>query len=309
MKKVGLVLSGGGAKGAYEVGVWKALDIMGILPYIDGIYGTSVGALNAALLDTCGTWEAQNIWLNFKKSDFFNVSMDKQDTAPAEQTPKLRRWLKLYAKIEAVFITKYLLALPGAALIGGGAVANYFALHGLPFSQEGINQLIKDKIDFSRQHRTIVAFCMKSRRPHQVVPFDLQQYDANVRRKILLASSAIPYIYQGKQGIQIDGTGYFDGGAEIPLKCKGVNTPTVEMIHDGWEKVITVWLDPKAEPYESKRAAQVNIIPSSKEIGKFFTGTLKVDKDKMMKDMTMGFQDTLKKEEKLKDLIKGLSPY
>ncbi|MDE5556915.1 MAG: patatin-like phospholipase family protein, partial [Ruminococcus sp.] len=50
--KIGLVLSGGGAKGAYEIGVYKALSAMGAEPYIDTIAGTSVGALNAVLLDS-----------------------------------------------------------------------------------------------------------------------------------------------------------------------------------------------------------------------------------------------------------------
>mgnify|MGYP000894743092 CR=1 FL=1 len=43
----GLVLSGGGTKGAYEVGAWKALRELRIP--IRGIVGTSIGALNAAL--------------------------------------------------------------------------------------------------------------------------------------------------------------------------------------------------------------------------------------------------------------------
>jgi len=46
-QNVGLVLSGGGAKGAYEVGVWKALTDVGITDRISVISGTSVGALNA----------------------------------------------------------------------------------------------------------------------------------------------------------------------------------------------------------------------------------------------------------------------
>ena len=48
-KKIGLVLSGGGAKGAYEVGVWAALEQLGLTGSIDGIIGSSVGALNAVL--------------------------------------------------------------------------------------------------------------------------------------------------------------------------------------------------------------------------------------------------------------------
>jgi len=46
--KRALVLSGGGSKGAYQVGVLKALAEMG--HKYDGYYGVSVGALNAAYL-------------------------------------------------------------------------------------------------------------------------------------------------------------------------------------------------------------------------------------------------------------------
>ena len=47
-KEYGLVLEGGGAKGAYQIGAWKALKEAGIR--IKGIAGTSVGALNGALI-------------------------------------------------------------------------------------------------------------------------------------------------------------------------------------------------------------------------------------------------------------------
>ncbi len=44
----GLVLEGGGAKGAYHIGAYRALMEEGI--EIQGIAGTSVGALNGAIL-------------------------------------------------------------------------------------------------------------------------------------------------------------------------------------------------------------------------------------------------------------------
>ena len=47
---VGLVLSGGGGKGAYEIGVWQALDEYGASPSISSVSGTSVGALYALCL-------------------------------------------------------------------------------------------------------------------------------------------------------------------------------------------------------------------------------------------------------------------
>ena len=43
-----LVLSGGGSKGSYQIGVWKALRDMNIK--FDIVTGTSAGALNAALI-------------------------------------------------------------------------------------------------------------------------------------------------------------------------------------------------------------------------------------------------------------------
>src|SRR6516225_10037400 len=48
--QVVLVLQGGGALGAYQVGVYHALHEAGIEP--DWVIGTSIGAINAALL--CG---------------------------------------------------------------------------------------------------------------------------------------------------------------------------------------------------------------------------------------------------------------
>ena len=47
-KLVGLVLQGGGALGAYQAGVFEALHEAGIEP--DWVIGTSIGAINAALI-------------------------------------------------------------------------------------------------------------------------------------------------------------------------------------------------------------------------------------------------------------------
>ena len=45
--KLGVVLSGGGSKGAYEIGVWKALRKLNVK--YDIVTGTSVGALKLLL--------------------------------------------------------------------------------------------------------------------------------------------------------------------------------------------------------------------------------------------------------------------
>jgi predicted acylesterase/phospholipase RssA len=56
----GLVLAGGGAKGAYQIGAWKALRERGI--EFDVISGTSIGALNAALVASGDLDKAQTFW-------------------------------------------------------------------------------------------------------------------------------------------------------------------------------------------------------------------------------------------------------
>ena len=61
-----LVLSGGGSKGSYQLGVWKALKRLGI--NFDIVTGTSSGALNGALVTQNTYHKAKKIWntLNMK---------------------------------------------------------------------------------------------------------------------------------------------------------------------------------------------------------------------------------------------------
>jgi predicted acylesterase/phospholipase RssA len=58
--RVGLVLSGGGGKGAYEIGVLQVLTSRGIT--FDAIAGTSIGAFNAALFVNHGPVLAEQKW-------------------------------------------------------------------------------------------------------------------------------------------------------------------------------------------------------------------------------------------------------
>jgi NTE family protein len=65
-QRIGLVLSGGGAKGAYQVGVLKAL--LGAGTRIDAVAGASIGALNAGILASApslqvGVARMEELWL------------------------------------------------------------------------------------------------------------------------------------------------------------------------------------------------------------------------------------------------------
>lgn len=60
--KIGLCFSGGGAKGAYEIGVWQALEELNLAKNVEAVSGTSVGALNAALFVNVSQKDAANLW-------------------------------------------------------------------------------------------------------------------------------------------------------------------------------------------------------------------------------------------------------
>lgn len=70
-REYGLVLEGGGAKGAYQVGAWKALREAGIR--IKGISGVSVGSLNGALICMDDLQKAEYIWENISYSTVMDV--------------------------------------------------------------------------------------------------------------------------------------------------------------------------------------------------------------------------------------------
>lgn len=72
-KEYGLVFDGGGARGAYQIGAWKALREAGVK--INAVAGTSVGALNGALVCMGDVDTAEDIW---RKMTFSTV-MDVDD--------------------------------------------------------------------------------------------------------------------------------------------------------------------------------------------------------------------------------------
>ncbi|MDA3955463.1 patatin-like phospholipase family protein, partial [Oceanispirochaeta sp.] len=58
-EKYCLVLSGGGAKGVYHLGAWKALSELGI--EVDAFIGNSIGAIVAGFLAQGQTRALENI--------------------------------------------------------------------------------------------------------------------------------------------------------------------------------------------------------------------------------------------------------
>jgi len=68
-KPTALCLGGGGAKGAFQIGAWQALQEAGMLSEIKAVAGCSVGALNAVLFALGDLEYAKKIWDGIKPSD------------------------------------------------------------------------------------------------------------------------------------------------------------------------------------------------------------------------------------------------
>ena len=71
MKPYGLVLAGGGAKGAYQMGAWKALRELHIP--IEAITGVSIGAINGALIAQDDYDRAMELWTNVEVKSGINL--------------------------------------------------------------------------------------------------------------------------------------------------------------------------------------------------------------------------------------------
>lgn len=92
-----LVLAGGGARGSYQVGVWRALTELGWRPQI--ITGTSVGSLNGAMfaLDLYET--ARDMWLTIRSQDVMELPEEDADLS------ELHRFLRDAVKAGGMDVT------------------------------------------------------------------------------------------------------------------------------------------------------------------------------------------------------------
>lgn len=78
MRPYGLVLAGGGAKGAYQIGAWKAMREIGV--DIEMIAGASIGAINGALIAQGDFERTVELWSSVEVKD--GIQMDVQLKSP-----------------------------------------------------------------------------------------------------------------------------------------------------------------------------------------------------------------------------------
>ncbi len=75
-QQMALVLSGGGARGAYQMGVWQAMRDLGLDDQVKVITGCSIGAINGALLSQLDWDKALDLWEQVQPSQVFDCLQD-----------------------------------------------------------------------------------------------------------------------------------------------------------------------------------------------------------------------------------------
>ncbi len=194
MKKYGLVLAGGGGKGAYQIGAWAALREMGI--EFEAIAGASIGGINGALIAAGDYEKATEFWHNISVEKGVKFAKNLPDS---ENLFSRKNWGVLFKE-----------------LIKTG---------GIDGSPAG--DFISAFVDEKKVRYSGIAFCVIAVQMTQgVVPREIFIHEMPDGQLVdyLLASANIPLV----QNIGPEGEKFLDGGAydntpAMTLKKRGYN--------------------------------------------------------------------------------------
>lgn len=254
-KEYGLVLEGGGAKGAYQIGAWKALREEGVK--IKGISGVSVGALNGALICMDDFERAEEIWKNIDYSHVMAVSNDTMEALKRKDFKSLNLQELISSGLQIV-------------KDGGFDITPLKNL---------IAQVVGDeeKIKNSERELFVVTYSVSDRKELAV---DVRSGETGNIKDMLLASAYFMAFKNEKLG----GKRYVDGGGFN-------NVPINVLIDRGYEDIIVIriygWGFDKEKVTKIPDGIRVSHIAPRQDLG----GILEFDKKQARKNMTLGYYD------------------
>lgn len=194
--KTVLVFQGGGALGAYQVGVYQALHEAGIEP--DWVIGTSIGAINAALIAGNAPSERleklRTFWSSVEHGQIFDGPM-------ANFFSPLRTMSAIMSGIPS-FFSPNPLAFMGSKIPMGAEAAGYYSV-------EPLRETLKELVDFELVNtgKTRLTVGAANVQTSEMCYFDSSKEALDVRH--VLASGALPPAFPA---VRIDGELYWDGG-------------------------------------------------------------------------------------------------
>jgi len=209
--KVGLVLSGGGAKGLAHIGVLKVIDSLGIK--VDYVAGTSMGAIVGGLY--ASGYNAEQL-----DSIFLNVDIDAllQDYTPRESKSFYeKRNDEIYAL--SLPFNKFKLGLPSGLSKG---LYNFNLISSL-------TQHVSHVRDFNQLPIPFLCIATDAETGEKVV------LDSGILAQNMIASGALPTLYSP---VEINGRVLIDGGVidNYPieeLKSRGIDIIIGVDVQDG----------------------------------------------------------------------------
>lgn len=275
---IGLVLAGGGGKGAYQIGVWKYLHEVGLDRNVCAVSGTSVGALNAALFAAGDYTRAEAIWMNIRPELILSP--------PKYSVEDVKRWLEESGIPSTAQNRSGGRSAPPVSTLAG-AMSRAIG-QSLPFSREGLWHLMGEGVDFNAIRNApfpCYATCLTAQ-GLEIRRFDLRRYAPEDAQTILLASSAIPLVFEN---VTFEGEAYCDGG--VPFV--GDNVPIAPVARMDVRYIIVVHLtqDVLINHDLYPGAKLIEITPQT-DLGDLVTGTLDFTAEGAARRMEQGYQDT-----------------
>lgn len=270
---IGLVLAGGGAKGAYEAGVFKALWELDIIRRVTVVSGVSIGTINGLMLSMNDGKVMDKSWSNITYSRFINNENRVRDL-------KIGELIKKTASGEKEIKLAELFKRNDIGLL----------------SQSGIKSFIQEYVDFniirdSKKTLYACAYNIDLERPEY---FKLNDYNDEKALDICIASCAVPFLFKP---IKINSNRYADGGINNPqyILQNADNVPITPLKNHNCDIIIVVHLSYK-QPINREGFENVNIIeiyPSTQLELIQGIGTLNIRQSVLNQHADLGYRDAL----------------
>jgi len=235
--RLGLVLSGGGAKGAYQLGVWKAMEEFDLSRMVRAVSGSSVGSLNGFMFCYSDYESAEYMWMHqVGKDKFFRSKAELPlDSEYFRPNNTFMGWMPLFAPMSDASI--------GVASSLMGTLYRRNKSLGL-FSNQGIDELItlaSSYITYDRQSNPSLYVCAYEFMEQRAKYFRVNAIDDLFHCKnALLASSAIPLVFPP---VKLEGMHYYDGGCVDNIPVRPLQDYDLDLI-------IVVNIEGTATPYD-----------------------------------------------------------
>lgn len=203
--QVVLVLQGGGALGAYQVGVYQALHEAGIEP--DWVIGTSIGAINGALI--AGNPPEQRL----ARLEAFWHKVEHRALPLAQATAQWAMGSGLGAANSVANLSTLMLGVPAFFAPNHWALLGLRAPVGLDhaayYTTAMLRQTLTELVDFERlaEQQTRLTVGAVNANTGAMRYFDSR--DETLAAEHVMASGALPPAFPA---VRIDGEPYWDGG-------------------------------------------------------------------------------------------------